>query len=175
MAITYEPIATTTLGSNGGPVTFSSISQSYTDLRLVIQCGIVDNGFLIGVRVGNGSVDTGTNYSWTYMEGNGSSAYSARKSNMSLGALSNGLPNNTLNNIMTIDFQDYSNTTTNKTWISRAGNGASASTAVVNLWRSTSAINIISIAESGDGGSGSFNYGNMLANSIFTLYGIKEA
>jgi hypothetical protein len=172
MTATYEKIATTTFGSNQGTLTFSSISQSYTDLRLVIQCGIVDNGFLLGVRVGNGSVDSGTNYSWTYLEGSGSSAYSNRKSNMSLGALSNGFGNNNLNNIFITDFQNYSNTTTNKTWIGRMGSSNQTS-AIVNLWRSTSAINTIAIAESGDGGSGSFNYGNMLSGSIFTLYGIK--
>ena len=36
MAITYEPIATTTLSSAASSVTFSSISGSYTDLVLVI-------------------------------------------------------------------------------------------------------------------------------------------
>jgi hypothetical protein len=36
MAITYEPIATTTLGSAAASVTFSSISGSYTDLVLVV-------------------------------------------------------------------------------------------------------------------------------------------
>jgi hypothetical protein len=173
MSSTYEKIATTTLASNQGTVTFSSIPTTYTDLRLIIRCGIVDNGFLLGVRVGNGSVDSGTNYSWTYLEGDGSSsAYSNRKSNMSLGALSNGFGNNNLNNIFITDFQNYSNTTTNKTWIGRMGSSNQTS-AIVNLWRSTSAINTIAIAESGDGGSGSFNYGNMLSGSTFTLYGIK--
>ena len=172
MTATYEKIATTTLTSNQGTVTFSSIPTTYTDLRLVIKCGIVDNGFLLGVRVGNGSVDSGTNYSWTYLEGSGGTAYSNRKSNMSLGALSNGFSNNNLNNTFITDFQNYSNTTTNKTWVGRMGSGSQAS-AIVNLWRSTSAINTIAIAESGDGGSGSFNYGNMLSGSTFTLYGIK--
>jgi hypothetical protein len=91
---------------------------------------------------------------------------------MSLGALSNGFGNNNLNNIFITDFQNYSNTTTNKTWIGRMGSGNQTS-AIVNLWRSTSAINTIAIAESGDGGSGSFNYGNMLSGTTFTLYGIK--
>jgi hypothetical protein len=35
MAITYEPIATTTLGTAAASVTFSSISGAYTDLVLV--------------------------------------------------------------------------------------------------------------------------------------------
>jgi hypothetical protein len=35
MAKTYEPIATTTLGTAAATVTFSSISGTYTDLVLV--------------------------------------------------------------------------------------------------------------------------------------------
>lgn len=36
MALTYEPIATTTLTSDGQTITFSSIPQTYTDLRVVL-------------------------------------------------------------------------------------------------------------------------------------------
>jgi hypothetical protein len=74
-----------------------------------------------------------------------------------------------------IDFMNYSNTTTYKTWITRGGNVSDNSGSTANLWRSTSAINTIAIAESGTGGSGSFNYGNMLAGTTFTLYGIAAA
>ena len=37
MAITYEPIATNTLGSAAASVTFSSISGTYTDLVVVVS------------------------------------------------------------------------------------------------------------------------------------------
>ena len=36
MPATYEPIATTTLGSAAASITFSSIAGTYTDLRLVM-------------------------------------------------------------------------------------------------------------------------------------------
>ena len=36
MPATYEPIATTTLGSAATNITFSSIPATYTDLRLVL-------------------------------------------------------------------------------------------------------------------------------------------
>lgn len=168
---TYEIIATQTLISNGSPVTFSSIPQTYTDLRLIITGGIVDGGFTFGIRVGNGSVDTGSNYSWTYLEGGGASAYSSRGSNFSQGILLNGTGSNNLSNVITVDFLNYSNTTTYKTWLCRAGFPTVFATAVVDLWRSTSAINTISIAESNS--ANFFNYGNMLAGTTFNLYGIK--
>jgi hypothetical protein len=38
MPATYEPIATTTLGTAAAFITFSSIPATYTDLRLVIVC-----------------------------------------------------------------------------------------------------------------------------------------
>jgi hypothetical protein len=169
---TYVPIQTYTLESNQGTVTFSSIPQTYTDLRLVIDGGFVDNGFLFGVRVGNGTVDSGTNYSYTNVRGNNTSATSSMKNNMVMGSLCvQGA--NTLNNVATADFMNYSNNTTYKTWLSRYGNGTEPGTdAVVNLWRSTSPITSIAVAESGDGGSGSFNYGNLLSGTTLTLYGI---
>ena len=172
MSSTYEKIATQTLTSNTGVVTFSSIPQTYTDLKLIINGGIADNGFTFGTRVGNGSVDSGSNYSWTYIEGNGSTAYSSRGSNVSLGILLNGTSNNQLNNIMIVDFFNYSNTTTNKTYISSARFAGIFATNVVGLWRSTSAINTISISETNS--ANFWNYGNMLSGTTFTLYGIKS-
>lgn len=168
---TYVAIAETTLASNGGTVTFSNISQAYRDIRLVIKGGFVDSGFLVGARVGNSSVDSNTSYSYTAMRGNGSAATSAHKTGMSFGALCQQ-GGNDLNNLITVDFLNYSNTTTFKTWISRYANAGDGTDSVVSTWRSTQAIDTIAIAECGDGGSGSFNYGNMLAGTTFTLYGI---
>ena len=63
---TYVALDTQTLGSAAASVTFSSIPQTYTDLVLVI------NGYSINdvdwrFRMGNGSIDSGSNYSGTYM------------------------------------------------------------------------------------------------------------
>jgi hypothetical protein len=48
MAITYEPIATTTLGSAAADVTFTSISGTYTDLVLVAVTQIGSSGDYLG-------------------------------------------------------------------------------------------------------------------------------
>ena len=76
MPTTYEPIATTTLGSAQTSVTFSSISGAYTDLVLVINAGNSGGtGYGIALQCNN---DTGSNYSFTQLYGTGSAATSTR-------------------------------------------------------------------------------------------------
>jgi len=113
MAKTYEPIATTTLGSSAASYTFSSIPATYTDLRLII------NGLQTGTS-GNPYIplnsDTGTNYSITVLSGNGTSATSARSTNASF--IYCGITaevRNTMIFMSTTDLMNYSNTTTYKT------------------------------------------------------------
>ena len=163
---TYTPIATTTLGSNQNAVNFTSISQAYTDLVLV--CTWIENSTEdLCMRVGNGSVDTASNYSLTYLVGNGSTASSGRSAT-SFWDVSQ-VPATTSQFATTIvNFQNYSNTTTYKTAISRSGAAAVGTVAEVGLWRSTSAIDTIQLRCGF--GSNTFNTG-----STFTLYGIAAA
>ena len=165
MASTYEPIATTTLSSGASTITFSSISGSYTDLILV--CELVDGGgYDIAIRFNS---DTGSNYSRTYLSGNGTSAYSGRVSNQTYGYLSAyGWPDTGLRAINIAHIMNYSNSTTYKTIISRSNRASNGTDAVVNLWRSTSAITSITIAPQ-------FTANNYGAGSTATLYGIKSA
>ena len=165
MTATYEKIATTTLGSAAADVTFSSISGSYTDLVLVSSIlGTTSTSYSPRVRVNS---DTGSNYSSTYLYGTGSTASSGRTSGASFiyighitGYFTTGQPGTFIT-----QFQNYSNTTTYKTILSRGNNTATDTSAIVGLWRSTSAINAINIQfQSGT---------NLQAGSTFTLYGIK--
>lgn len=169
MAVTYEPISTTTLGS-ANTITFSSIPATYTDLVLVIVGGLsrastTDN---LLVRL-NG--DTGLNYSDTYLLGNGTTASSGRDSSQDnlfyAGIRMDGTTYGLTSNVI-INFLNYSNTTTYKTALAR-GNSASAwgAEATVGLWRSTAAINSIYLA-----GQTSANF---QAGTQATLYGIKAA
>jgi hypothetical protein len=167
---TKIPLATTTLSSAVSSVTFSSINGSYTDLVVVANAlGNVGNptDYGIGLQV-NG--DTGSNYSDTWLYGNGTSAVSTRRTNSTLimdiqGA---GYLSTTSPNLCIIHLLNYSNTTTYKTILSRgnnpSGGGGTASTETcVGLWRSTSAITSVKvICQNGSFGS----------NSTFTLYGI---
>jgi hypothetical protein len=168
---TYTPIATTTLGSTQGTVTFSSIPSTYTDLVIIINAGFSnaasDNQFEVRF---NG--DSGTNYSVTSLLGNGSAASSNRQSNNTYAEMFQRISRVSLTSNIILNIQNYSNTTTFKTMLARVNAPDSASnpgTAVnVNLWRSTAAIN--SVAMSNYAGGNTF-----LAGSTFTLYGIAAA
>lgn len=160
MPSTYTPLATTTLGSAQSSVSFTSISGSYTDIQIIFA-GAITSGFdAIGLQF-NG--DTATNYSRTYMAGNGSAASSSRDSNQSsiqIGIMGTE-QSNSIFNVM-----NYSNATTYKTALGRGNSSANATRAGVGLWRSTAAINRIDLIA----GSSTF-----ISGSTFTLYGIKAA
>ena len=164
---TYTPIATYTVPSATASYTFTSIPSTYTDLVLVAN-GATIAGSNINLRVGNGSIDSGSNYSYTLINGNGSSATSVRYSNQAQIQPSNedAYWDSTISGVMIIQFQNYSNTTTNKTILSRANKASLGVAATVGLWRSTSAINQIFF-----GGSSQ----NLSAGTTFTLYGIAAA
>lgn len=169
MASTYTPIATYALGSATQYVDFLIIPQTYTDLILVSNAKDSGTGTVnTNAQVGNGSYDTGSNYSWTWLGGSGTTAASGRGSNTTsylTGAVSTGG-----NAVTTLHFQNYSNTTTYKTMLSRSSLADTASgqsvSAWAGLWRSTSAINQIRVYPGGQ---------TWAAGSTFTLYGIQAA
>jgi len=78
---TYVALDKITVGSAVASVTFSSIPSGYTDLVIVGNLGTTSGSANIAMQVGNGSIDTGSNYSFTNINGDGSSAASSRASN----------------------------------------------------------------------------------------------
>jgi hypothetical protein len=176
MPATYESIATTTLGSAQTTVSFTNISQSFTDLKLVISnVKTTTTARNVFIRVGNGSIDSGSNYSHTNLGARALSAtpFSDRQTSQTSGKLSwYTASTTTYPQMSVVDILNYSNTTTNKTMISNTrvdpGDGTYSGVEVlVILWRSTSAINYLDVfTDVAD----SFQSG-----SIFTLYGIKAA
>jgi len=161
---TYTPIATTTLGSAQASYTFTSIPTTYTDLVLIVNMTGTVTGDNSALQVGNGSVDTASNYSITQLYGTGSVAGSTRLTNSNNGR--GGVIGST-NCMNIIHFINYSNTTTYKTIIARGATPATLVDAVVSLWRSTSAINTIKYyAESAS---------NLPSGTTLSLYGIAAA
>lgn len=171
MATTYEPIATTTLGGAAANVTFSSISGTFTDLVLVINAATDGAHAFLNVQLNS---DTGTNYSYTELLGNGTTAISGRSSNANQMFNANlALQQTTISYNATMHVLNYSNTTTYKTILLRANNTGSdypGAQAQVGLWRNTAAITSIKLFSSRGGTSYNFSSG-----STFTLYGIKAA
>jgi len=164
MPATYEPIATTTFAGGTASATFSSIPATYTDLVMVsfLRAGSTNSSYVLRFNS-----DSGSNYSNTVLYGDGTSPGSNRYSSQTSAYLTYyGFPTtaSTFGTIIT-DFQNYSNTTTNKTFIGRSQNSNSGTDAVVGLWRSTAAINSITIY-AGD---------TFASGSVVTLYGIKAA
>lgn len=157
MATTYEKIATTTLGSASASVTFSSIPATYTDLILVCNYEISASNQFLDVQFNS---DTASNYSFTNLFGDGSAATSARGSNLTAARLA--FYGTSQTNAI-VNFMNYSNTTTNKTFISRENTGTFVISRV-SLWRNTAAINYMYIVTTS---------GNITSGSTFTLYGIK--
>lgn len=163
MTATYEKIATNTLGSSAASVTFSSISGAYTDLVVIIsaQCNRSGNNDFFKAKI---NTDTGSNYSLTTLYGTGSAAGSSRTSSATY--LEFGVvPYQTEFGVYSISFQNYSNTTTYKTVLSRYNYAGHQVGALVNLWRSTAAITAIEFAL--------INASSFVSGSTFTLYGIK--
>ena len=161
MAATYTPIATQTLGSASSSVSFGSIPSTYTDLILTIE-GTVGSNCGIQMRFNS---DSGSNYSFTRMTGDGSSASSDRATSITFIELAYYVT--TTRNMNIVQIMNYSNSTTYKTVLNRA-NAQSVNIgaqAYAELWRSTSAINSITINASG----------NLASGSTLTLYGIEAA
>jgi hypothetical protein len=170
---TYESIATTTVsGSSTSIVTFSSISGTYTDLVIIGNLGSQTTNAFPYLQF-NG--DTGSNYSYTQLYGNGSSAATNKSSNNTI--LFNNdvsVKQGAINSNVIYQIMNYSNTTTYKTSVVRQNtldaadyNGALVA---IGLWRNTAAITSVAIQLTRGGTAYNFTSG-----SIFTLYGIAAA
>jgi hypothetical protein len=167
MASTYTPIATYTVsGSSTASYTFSSIPQTYTDLKLICSVSSSSGNAML-VRL-NGV--TGTSYSQTRILGTGSAASSATTGNLTRWASDAVATTSSVFGVCTIDFLNYANTTNYKTALFRDNDNLYVA-ASVKLFRgstgsSTEAISSILLYP---------DAGNWTAGSTFTLYGIKAA
>lgn len=165
MSITYDSIATQTLGTAAATITFSSIPSTYTDLRLTITA-LQGSGNNIALRFNS---DSSTNYSRVRLIGSGSAASSTSATSdteidLNRTGLSSSAPS-----LYNVDLFSYAGSTS-KTLLVSANedrNGSGSVMSVVGLWRSTSAITSILIT--------SLSADTMGVGTTATLYGIKNA
>jgi hypothetical protein len=166
MATTYEKIATTTLGSATNTFDFTSIPATYTDLRVVFVGTETTTGFN-HARLRFNS-DTASNYSFTYLTGNGTAAASARNTSQTSIRLSDFGLSNTIPSQITFDVFSYASSTFKSLLSTFDGdyNGSGLVLRQVGLWRSTSAITTITILNTAS---------NFAVGTTATLYGILKA
>ena len=172
MPNTYKLISSNVLTSSAASITFSSIPATYTDLvlRASVRC---DNGAnQNNLRIQFNS-DTSTNYSETFVYGNGSSASSFKVSNQTkiLEALIVDGNNATANTFGSLEMYIPSYTVSqNKPISTIAVQETNATGAYIystaDLWRNTAAITSIYIEAGATV--------NLLSGSSFYLYGISN-
>lgn len=157
---TYTPLATVTLTSTASSVTFSSIPQTYRDLILILEGkNSAEND--VRLQVNN---DTGSNYSWLRMLGNGSTTNSTFTIPDTYAALSRGArPTSTVPVLIYATIIDYAQTNKHKSVLSRANHAVNGTEALSSRWANTSALTSIKIEVFG---------GQWASGSTFSLYGI---
>lgn len=156
---TYTPIANTTLTSTTASVTFSSLSQAYRDVILVIN-NLPDTGdWSIRLQFNN---DTGTNYPFQQMYANGSTTFANKDTlNGILGNMNSGGHWGR----STYHIFDYSTTNKDKCVLVTGGQAAIATRTVSARWVNTAAITTIKVLTDGN---------NFTSGSTFALYGIAS-
>lgn len=153
---TYTPLANITLGVSTTTVTFSSISQSYRDLVLVIS-ELSSVNAAPRMRFNN---DTGVNYAYTSLEGGGSTVQveSGTKAFIVGGDyFSITLPENIIFNML-----EYT-AAKRKHVLGRVNGTQQAVAMTTHCWNNTAAITTISLFRNG---------ANFAAGTTFSLFGV---
>ncbi len=169
----YELIQTYVLGSSQSSVTFSNLgdySSTYKHLQMRwVARG--DNGSAGLGAFSRLNGDSGNNYNWHYLNGNGSTVSSSNPGGSVTRALTGVFPaaSSTSNafGAAIVDLLDAYSTTKNKTFRDLSGNASSGFNLIdvdSGLWRNTNSVTSWEIfAEAG----------NFVTGSRFSLYGIK--
>ena len=165
----YESIATVSVGSGGqANIEFTSIPQTFTHLQLRLfgretASGTVNNEWM------RFNSDTGSNYAWHDLTGNGSVTGASSQSATTAMKSATWMPGTSAStNVFggaVVDILDYTNTNKYKTVRSLTGadnNGSGTIAFTSGLWMSTAAITTVTIVVS-----------NFAQYSHAALYGVK--
>ena len=164
----YESIATFTATGSSNTITFSSIPSTYKHLQIRGLLKNTNGGAYDDPTYLQFNGDTGSNYNYHSVYGNGSGANAFNGSGTQIVAY--GTPANNFTDIWgaaIIDILDYTDTNKNTTtrWMNAFdANGSGSINFASGLWRNTAAVTSISLITSG---------GNWANYSSFALYGIK--
>lgn len=163
---TYEPVATTTLSTASASITFDSIPQTYTDLKIIIKAFSVGDSGYINLRFNNNA--TANAYQSTIVRANTSAASSTNDIGDALFITVDGTSSNTIPAVTEIDLQSYTNARHKSLLAATSAdrNNAGFVYRTVGLWSNTAAITRIDVRAS--------NW-NFNPNTTVTIYGIKAA
>ena len=161
----YDALATVTVPSGGASsITFSAIPQTgykHLQIRMFAQNTVADDTSI------QFNSDTGSNYGFHYLYGNGSSVGSGPVTpSTSIGWKTLSATANIFSAGI-LDLLDYTNTNKYKTTRALSGDDFNGSGTLVmhsGLWRNTNAVNSITIFP---------NSGNLTRYSSFASYGVK--
>jgi len=176
MATTYTLISSSVLSATTQSVTFSSIPQTYTDLVLRMSYRTNASGNFGSNPAIRFNSDATSNYSYTMIEGNGTSAASSTQSAINaLYMQSSDSAGNTADTFTSTEvyIPNYTGTANKPISIFKVAeqNATGAEMhAFASLYRGASAISTILIGPSSNIVSNSF-----LSGSSFYLYGIKNS
>jgi hypothetical protein len=166
----YDLLETTLITTTTASVTFSNLNN-YSDykhlqIRAVMQDNATTNLNRMDLQFNS---DTGANYTYHYVNGNGSTVSSSAgtsQNKLQFFDVINGTGDTSRFGVAILDILDFSNTNKNTT-VRCIGGGISSSENDISLgsglWLNTAAVTSISIF-------GAFSY---TANSRFSLYGVK--
>ncbi len=169
----FESIATVTVSTATPTISFTSIPATYTHLQLrgITRDARSVNVNNINMRVGNGSIDSGSNYAMHTFDGDGATdtgAGAASQNAMGFWIEAGGSSTANAFGGFVVDILDYKNTNKYKTARVLGGvdlNGSGNAHLISGLWMSSSAITNIEFFNNGN-----FNF---VQHSTFALYGIK--
>jgi hypothetical protein len=178
MATTFTKIASVSVGSGGASsIDFTSIPSTYTDLCVKVSARATSANTSSECRLRINS-DTGANYNWTRIYGDGGAAVSQRGSIIGApytsfvlfgGVVGNNATSNTFGN-GEVYLPNYANTSAQKSMsqdgVTENNSADSYVFMTAGLWQSTSAITSVGLTLSS---------GNFMQYSTAVLYGIKNS
>jgi hypothetical protein len=165
----YDLLETTVLGSSAASVTFSNLGNysayKHLQIRAVTRGDVATSDYNIKVTLNS---DTGSNYAFHNIRGNGSTVTSAASTSQAFMAafLTMGTSVADIWPAAVVDILDFNNA--NKNTTIRSLNGWAGSANAIHLrsgfWNNTAAVTTITLTP---------NSGNLITGSRISLYGYK--
>jgi hypothetical protein len=167
----YDSLATVTVPSGGvASLTFAGIPTGYQhlQLRILARSSFASTFSSIEIQYNN---DTGANYAWHFLKGNGSTATAGNSTSDTVMRAIDFVSASQASGIFsayTIDILDYANINKNTTQRIIGGGDCNGSGGIVfhsGAWFNRNAVTSIKLAAS--------NSSNFIEYSSFALYGVK--